>query len=274
MTFRTYFIKTPLSVQTHFTFVEVFREATQYSRIYNLPFNSVCVCTRENQENPSTAENLDTGTLYTFHKNDVTLMPRNIPHRYIYTMANEHLCIHFRLEIFPGADVFAGKKERKVLNSIPLRRECERIFREKDPILKLAGCQEFALKICRMHWPEKYGFDLESMKKFEPVLRRIRDGVSAETQISELAGLLGYSEDYFTRSFRSVFGESPKQYLQKELFSRAAQLLSNPAMNVKTAAAELGFSSEFYFSKFFKRLSGVSPSEYRTHSKEILQIGK
>lgn len=68
MTFRTYFIKTPLSVQTHFTFVEVFREATQYSRIYNLPFNSVCVCTRENQENPSTAENLDTGTLYTFHK--------------------------------------------------------------------------------------------------------------------------------------------------------------------------------------------------------------
>ena len=49
---------------------------------------------------------------------------------------------------------------------------------------------------------------------------------------------------------------------------------ANGVSFVKTAAAELGFSSEFYFSKFFKRLSGVSPSEYRTHSKEILQIGK
>ncbi|UKI34285.1 MAG: helix-turn-helix domain-containing protein [Lentisphaeria bacterium] len=41
-------------------------------------------------------------------------------------------------------------------------------------------------------------------------------------------------------------------------------------MNVKEVAGALGFSSEFYFSKFFKRLSGMSPSEYRRRSHWVL----
>ena len=121
-----------------------------------------------------------------------------------------------------------------------------------------------------MHWPRSYAPDLGARRFFEPVMRYIREQVSAETQIEDLAGMLGCSGDLFSRRFHAVFGESPKKYLQKELFFRAALLLVDPGMNVKEVAGALGFSSEFYFSKFFKRLSGMSPSEYRRRSHRVL----
>ena len=204
-----------------------------------------------------------------FHENDIRLVLPGVARRYTYTTANEHLCIHFRLELFPGAGVFPEDGSCIVVNSPELRREFEEIFRVSDPILRLAGCQEFALKICRMHWPRSYAPDLGARRFFEPVMRYIREQVSAETLIEDLAGMLGCSGDLFSRRFHAVFGESPKKYLQKELFARAALLLVDPEINVKEVAGALGFSSEFYFSKFFKRLSGMSPSEYRQRSHRV-----
>lgn len=271
---KSYFIMTPLNIQTQFTFVNVFRESTRYCRIYNLPFISLCVCTRESAAEPSSSVNLTTGEAYTFHENDICLTLPGASRRYTYTPANEHLCIHFLLELFPGANVFAEDGSRRVVNSPELRWECEAIFHESDPILRLAGCQEFALKICRMYWPEDYAPQLEGKRFFEPVLRHIRSHVSAEMRIADLAERLGCSEDLFSRRFHAVFGETPKKHLQKELFSRASQLLANPEMSVKTTAALLGFSSEFYFSKFFKRLSSFSPSEYQKQSGNLLNPEK
>lgn len=268
-----FYIPTPLQVQPRFSFVNVFRESTQYCRIYNLPFLSVSVCLRENPDAPSSSVNLKTGEVNISHENDICLELPGVARRYTLTTANEHLCIHFRLELFPGAGVFPEDGSCMVINSPALRRECEESFQASDPVLRLAGCQEFALKICRMHWPRSYAADLGARRFFEPVLRYIREQVSAETQIEELAGILGCSGDLFSRRFHAIFGESPKKYLQKELFSRAALLLVDPEMNVKEVAAKLGFSSEFYFSKFFKRLSGMSPSEYRQRSHRVLSPG-
>ncbi len=261
---------TPLQVQPHFSFVNVFRESTQYSRVYHLPFLCVSACLRENPDDPSSSVNLKTGEINVFHENDIRLVLPGVARRYTYTTANEHLCIHFRLELFPGTGVFPEDGSCMVVNSPELRRECEEIFQASDPVLRLAGCQEFALKICRMYWPRSYAPDLGARRFFEPILHYIREQASAETQIEELAGMLGCSGDLFSRRFHAAFGESPKKYLQKELFSRAALLLVDPEMNVKGVAVQLGFSSEFYFSKFFKRLSGMSPSEYRQRSHRVL----
>lgn len=257
---------TPLQVQPRFTFVEVFREATQYSLIYNLPFLAVCVCLREDPDEPSTFVNLKTGEITTLHENDVYLGLPGVSRRITYTTGNEHLCIHFRLDLFPGTSVFPEDGSCFLINSLKLRRESEEIFKISDPIKRLASCQEFALKICRMHWPQNYAFDLEAHRFFEPVMNYIHEQVSAETQIGELAEILGCSEDLFSRKFHALFGLSPKKYLQKELFARAALLLADREMNIKEIATKLGFSSEFYFSNFFKRLSGISPSEYRQQS--------
>ena len=261
---------TPLEVQPRFSFVNVFREAADFCRVYDLPFISVSACTREDAQHPSWSENLKTGEVHRFHKNDIRLLLPGVARRYLYTPANEHLCIHFRLEIFPGAGAFPEDGACHIINSPQLRRECEAVFREPDPVKRLIGCQIFALNICRMHWPQQMPPNLAARRAFEPVLRHLRDTATAQTRIDSLAAMLGCSPDSFLRRFRAVFGVSPKKYLQKELFSRATQLLANPALSVKEIAAQLEFSSEFYFSKFFRRHAGVSPSEYRQRSAQTL----
>ena len=265
-----YYIPTPLNVQPHFSFVNVFQESIQYCRIYNMPFLSISACTRENPDKPSYSVNLNTGEVNFFHENDIRLLLPGAPRQYFFTTANERLCIQFRLELFPGAGIFPEDGTCHVINSLELRRECESVFAERDLVLRLAACQEFALKVCRRHWPHTYVGSFGSKLFFEPVLRYVRDHVSAKTQIADLAGMLGCSEYVFSRRFHATFGESPKKYLQKELFSRAAMLLADPAVNVKIVAERLSFSTEFYFSKFFKRLSGIAPSEYKKQSDRIL----
>ena len=78
-----------------------------------------------------------------------------------------------------------------------------------------------------------------------------------------MAEIAGCSRGYFVREFQAVFGQSPKEYLQHELYRRASVLLLAPGASVKSVAEELRFSTEFNFSRFFKRLSGLSPNAYR-----------
>lgn len=270
----TFHIPYPLTGDTRFSFVAVFREVTEYRRLFTLPFNMLAICVRENESDPSLAEVLERGEGFPFRCNDISLTTCDTPMRYRYTSANEHLCIHFRLELFPGVDVFSGVRRRFVENSPELRREGEAIFAEKDPILMLSKCREFTLRICHRHWPEQYPFDRSRIQPFRPVLDFIRNHIDATVGIGTLAALTGQSEDAFSRSFHEVFHLSPKRYLQRELFSRAAQILLDPARTVKSAAAELNFSSEFYFSRFFKRCAGLSPSEYRKGAFSSRETGK
>lgn len=264
----------PLTGDTRFSFVAVFRESTEYCRLFTLPFDMISICVRENEFDPSRAEVLERGECFPFHRNDISLTTCDTPMRYRYTPGNEHLCIHFRLELFPGADVFSGVLRRFVENSPELCREGEAIFAETDPILMLSKCREFALKICHRHWPQQYPFDRNRIQRFRPMLDFVRNRVDAAVGIAAMAAMTGWSEGYFTRTFHEVFHQSPKQYLQRELFSRAAQLLLDPDSTVKSVAAELKFSSEFYFSRFFKRLSGISPLEYRKNAFSTRQVRK
>ena len=57
--------------------------------------------------------------------------------------------------------------------------------------------------------------------------------------------------------------EAVKEYLQQYHAAREAKrLLEEENMKVYEAAEALGFESAFYFSKVFKRVEGVSPTEY------------
>ena len=63
--------------------------------------------------------------------------------------------------------------------------------------------------------------------------------------------------------FSSLLGMTPKQWLEQALLDRAFAMLSDPGRTVKDVAYELEFSNEFNFSRFVKRLTGLSPSRLR-----------
>lgn len=130
-------------------------------------------------------------------------------------------------------------------------------------VLCLSRCQEFALHFCHRHWPKQYAFEVEPIRRFSDVLEYIRSVADARIEIGELARIMHLPESTFCRTFHEVFKIPPKTFLQRELLSKSLRLLMMPDITVKEATKQLKFSSEFYFSHFFKCLSGQSPKQYQ-----------
>lgn len=68
------------------------------------------------------------------------------------------------------------------------------------------------------------------------------------------------------RAFKSHFGISPKQYLDKQRMIKALELLIDKDLSIKQIAVECGFTDEKYFSRVFKKNYGYPPSQFRNNS--------
>ncbi|MFR3252021.1 MAG: helix-turn-helix transcriptional regulator [Eisenbergiella sp.] len=78
-----------------------------------------------------------------------------------------------------------------------------------------------------------------------------------------MAEAAGYHASHFTALFRQHLGISPGQFILRKKTDRAAELLTATSMPVSAIAEALGFASQFYFSNFFKKQTGMTPSRYR-----------
>lgn len=79
---------------------------------------------------------------------------------------------------------------------------------------------------------------------------------------STYAKMCGLSEYHFIRVFKKFTGQTPHQYMAKTTVSKAIDLLSNTNLNVSETAHLLGFDDSLYFSRFFKKETGLSPKKY------------
>jgi AraC family transcriptional regulator len=66
------------------------------------------------------------------------------------------------------------------------------------------------------------------------------------------------------RAFKQSTGESPHQYPLRQRVERAKDLLRDPQSTVFLASALTGFVDQSHFSKVFRRVVSVSPSEFRS----------
>ena len=81
--------------------------------------------------------------------------------------------------------------------------------------------------------------------------------------IAELADLCGMSDTNFRRIFGSVFGETPFVYRDKVRVLHACDYLAGNTCSIAEVAEKCGFSDANYFSRFFKKHTGVSPGAYK-----------
>jgi AraC-like DNA-binding protein len=80
--------------------------------------------------------------------------------------------------------------------------------------------------------------------------------------ISEIAGLLEYSESYLSRAFKNSFNMAPHQYIMDRRINRAKQLMLS-GMPLAQVASQCGFASPQHFSFAFRNLVGCPPSRWR-----------
>jgi len=82
-------------------------------------------------------------------------------------------------------------------------------------------------------------------------------------EVDDLARAAGLSKAHFSREFRRTFGESPYVYLLTRRLERAAALLRNTDHSVAEICLEVGLQGIGSFTTSFKRMYGVTPTEYR-----------
>ncbi|WP_184549454.1 AraC family transcriptional regulator [Mucilaginibacter sp. FT3.2] len=85
------------------------------------------------------------------------------------------------------------------------------------------------------------------------------------------ASKLNVSCGYLNEAIKKVTGSTVSYWIQQEIFSEAKRLLYHSDVDVKQIAYELGYTDYAYFSRYFRKVSGLSPSEFRIISrKQIL----
>ena len=97
------------------------------------------------------------------------------------------------------------------------------------------------------------------------IKNKIYDNLSnCEFSISNEIKKIGFNTDYFRRCFREELGCTPLEYITKLRIEKAKNLLTQRTFeSVEKVSYLCGFADSFYFSKIFKRMTGLSPRDYR-----------
>ena len=104
------------------------------------------------------------------------------------------------------------------------------------------------------------GTDLTRLRRFRQL---IENRYAQHWPIQRFAGELGLSETSLNRLCRRLTGSTGFDLLQQRLALEARRRLIHAADSVSGIASALGFKDSAYFSRFFRRHSGVSPHEFR-----------
>ena len=81
--------------------------------------------------------------------------------------------------------------------------------------------------------------------------------------LSFYAGLLHITPNALSKKIKSRFNKTPSQIIQERVILEAKKQIHLTRKSIKVIAAELNFTDEFHFSKYFKKYTGVSPTQFR-----------
>ncbi|BCA56144.1 hypothetical protein W02_32840 [Nitrospira sp. KM1] len=91
----------------------------------------------------------------------------------------------------------------------------------------------------------------------------VADNLHKGLTLKAMAYFLGYSEKYCSELFRATMGRPFSEYLTLCRLEKARTLLATTQNGLEEIAEAIGYSDQFAFSRFFKRLTGQSPGMYR-----------
>jgi AraC-like DNA-binding protein len=105
----------------------------------------------------------------------------------------------------------------------------------------------------------------ESREK-DPVAQSINfmlENLAQKLKLEEIAAETSLSASHYSRLFVNRTGHSPMDYFIQLKIQRACRLLDNSGWMIADVAREMGFDDQFYFSRVFRKVMGMSPGEYR-----------
>lgn len=98
----------------------------------------------------------------------------------------------------------------------------------------------------------------------DAALQLMERSLLAPPTLDDLADAAGLSVRHFTRRFRDALGLAPMEYLDRKRLGLAQQMIAYESSSLGEVSERMGFSSPAVFSRWFTRLAGETPSDYRS----------
>ena len=170
----------------------------------------------------------------------------------------------------------------RIINGMDFFRGCDRIYEQDDfpeDIMRLLFSDNLAaaFRLKGLIWEEvsrfagmgavgtEYGRTYSRL--VEQMFSLAGNPVSAANHVRSLAQRLHVSESTLSRRFRAETGMTPGAYLDQLVLERSCSLLLSGEGSIGQIAEELGFSDQFYFTRYFKQKMNTSPSAYRKQAR-------
>lgn len=107
-----------------------------------------------------------------------------------------------------------------------------------------------------------YGDGL-SRSRLQQIKDYIHEHLDRDLKVCELAAIAQISPCHFIRLFKNNTGQTPHQYILQQRIAKARYLLQHREISISEIAARVGFCDQSHFTKYFKRIVGMTPREYR-----------
>ena len=121
-------------------------------------------------------------------------------------------------------------------------------------------CYAFLHEICK-----SFHYELMYSKKYTPIaagIAYLEQKHSYDLSVAEIAQMCHVSESCFRKLFQQYSGVSPIQYKANNLLRQAKDMIRSGDLSIYEIALQLGFNDVGYFSRWFKKNTGISPSNF------------
>ena len=175
------------------------------------------------------------------------------------------------LEINPGRGINRSD-DPKIYEKTIFYKE----YQELNNLQNLSTYMETQGILLQMMGRLRYAQQLSGQKhhhipvKIAEIVGYILVNLHQKLSVNELAERVNQHPDYFSRQFKTFTGERPVNYIMSKRIERAQHLLATSKITYSEIAIQTGFDSLSYFSKSFKKLTGLSPRAYK---KQIYLVG-
>lgn len=100
-------------------------------------------------------------------------------------------------------------------------------------------------------------------ERVKRVIELMQGDPSRNFTLGKMAASVNLSAPYFCYLFKTITGVPPAKYLKSLRMQQSTVLLTTTFLSVKEIVRRVGLTDESHFVRDFKRIYGVTPSEYR-----------
>lgn len=215
------------------------------------------------------------GKEYHLNPGEIWFLPGNTPVQRRCSDTCELLFFKISCEWLPGVDPLLDWKDRapRVIGQFLVDewrpwKEIQSRFSMSDLLMLRGSILTWVAKalpeldmVIRHH--------LATHLQFTKAFSLIDEQLGADIRLAALAEAQGMSVDAFSSAFTRSIGIGPKEYITRRINEKALMLVTHGDMKMKQIAEILRFNDEFYFSRFFKKMNGRSPSVYRQEMRKF-----